>query len=96
MRLTVLWVEYPQTRPAAKGGTTVEDKQDRYEQTEPKDEDVEGHRLYNRLPAASDEGEESEGEDFEAHRLQHGRNAARNAAKDEGGDDFEAHRLQND
>lgn len=58
----------------------MEDKQDRYEQTEPKDEDVEAHRLAARLPNASDEGEETEGEDFEAHRL-----AMRNAAKDEGG-----------
>jgi hypothetical protein len=58
--------------------------EDRFEQDEPKDEDVEAHR---KAAKASDEGETSE-DDVEAHRM--GRKANDEPGSDES-DDVEAH-----
>jgi hypothetical protein len=65
--------------------------EDRFEQEEPKDEDVEAHGHYPRnIPATEELGDESD--DVEAHK----RKALTDELKDsdEGSDDFELHRRK--
>jgi len=65
--------------------------EDRFEQEEPKDEDVEAHGHYPRnVPATGESGDDSD--DVEAHR----RKALTDELKDsdEEGDDFELHRRK--
>jgi hypothetical protein len=64
--------------------------EDRFEQEEPKDEDVEAHGFYPRnIPATDELGDESD--DVEAHR----KKALTDELKDsDEGDDFELHRKK--
>jgi hypothetical protein len=66
--------------------------EDRFEQEEPKDEDVEAHKKKQLNVEATDELGSDESDDVEAHRKHHG--ATEEPASDDDSDDFEAHRKR--
>jgi hypothetical protein len=66
--------------------------EDRFEQEEPKDEDVEAHGHYPRNTAASDDLGSDDSDDVEAHRKKGLTDELKDT--DEDSDDFELHRKR--
>jgi hypothetical protein len=66
--------------------------EDRFEQEEPKDEDVEAHGHIPRDTPAADELDSDDSDDVEAHRRKGLTDELKDS--DEGSDDFELHRRK--
>ena len=67
---------------------------ERFEQDEAKDEDVEGHRLQQRVVATTDEPGTDDSDDLEAHQLKSRLVASTDEPSTDDSDDVEAHRFQ--